>query len=262
MGKKPGLVRQRERGKALDPATFGREVRGLDGDRRGGNQVVEHREVMDRDIPEHVDVVAHDAAVQPRRKVVMRKAKLGTIEQGANGPDRRAVEKGVIHHQNQTAPGTLLDQDDGLLRGCGQRLLDQHLLPRAQGGEGQLEVGTGRRGDNDGVDPWIREETSPGIPQGDAGMGLAGLEPALRRAIRHANETATPARGNVAAEVGPPIAPADDPNPDHGHGLRINTRRSEKVISARGPRWNCEDRPNEQEPCDCLTGWPATVLMS
>ena len=81
------------------------------------------------------------------------------VDQLLDGVDGRAVEERVTRHEHEPAlrgePHELLR----LLERRGERLLDEHVLPRLERGVRERVVRADRRRDHDGVDVRVGENT-------------------------------------------------------------------------------------------------------
>ena len=116
---------------------------------------------MDGQIPDDVHVALEQPEVHARRVVIVEVAEGPIRDQLADFAHGRRVDKRVIDHQDEIAPRRLLNQDLGLGRSLRHWLLDQHMLARLQRGERDLEMAGDRRGDENGIDRRIGDQSTP-----------------------------------------------------------------------------------------------------
>ncbi len=114
-------------------------------------QVVEHRQVVHREIPDHVHVVLEQAEIHPGAVVVVDLAEIAGADDVPDLLDRAGVDEGVIHHQGQVAARGFLDQPARIVGGGGDRLLHDHMLAGTQRSNGQVVMRRDRGGDQHGV---------------------------------------------------------------------------------------------------------------
>ena len=87
---------------------------------------------MRREVPQDVDVGLDEAEVDPHRIDEQDLAEHAVGDELADAQNRRGVAVGVVGHQHEIAHPRLVDHDLGRRIVVGQRLLDQHVLARAQ----------------------------------------------------------------------------------------------------------------------------------
>jgi hypothetical protein len=85
--------------------------------------VIHDRQVVDSEIPHHVNVVLEEAEIDSDRVVVVDVADLPGRNELPHLADGAGVNERVIHHQDALAPGRKINQPLGLFRGAGERLL-------------------------------------------------------------------------------------------------------------------------------------------
>ena len=131
--------------------------------------------------------------------------------------DARVVLEQVADHER---PSRLLRRGDGAL-GVGdrlrERLLDEAVLAGAQHALGEIGVGRDGRGQDDGVERVVGQEVVE--RPGAARTGEARAD-ALERggvAVAQPGQLAALNRGEVAREVGPPVAQPGDADRDRVH---------------------------------------------
>ena len=117
-----------------------------------GQHVVEDRQVVGREVPDHVDVGLHQAEVDADRVDELDVAELAADHQLADLLHGGRVAVGVVAHQHQPALLGQVHHRAAPRHAVGQRLLDQHVLAGAEGVQAEAVVGAGRRGDRDGLD--------------------------------------------------------------------------------------------------------------
>ena len=127
---------------------------------------------------------------------------------------RRRVEKRVVDHQGEAAAVRLVDQVQDLVGGLGQRLLDQHVLAGPQRRQRQLVVGMDRRGDRDGIDARVPQQVAEVMGRHDIGMEAPALGQVGCAQVGHADDAGGLAGREIANEVRPPVAVADDADAD------------------------------------------------
>ena len=178
-------------------------------------QVIEHRQVVGRQIPEDVDVAPDDAEVGAHGVVVPGRPELSRVEQVLDGADRRTVHEGVIHHEDQPPLPALLEQDPGFDGPARERLFHQHMLVGAERGEGQLEMSPGRCGNGDCIDGRVGHDGLPVVAEASPSMGHRRQIQALAGWVADGREPDTLGGVQDPGEVGTPVAVAQHSNLDH-----------------------------------------------
>src|SRR6266436_10361872 len=98
--------------------------------------VLDDRDVVNRQIPDHIDVVLEQAQARADSVIVIDVAEHPVADQLANLSNSGSIEEGVIHQQNQVSTYRLFNQDQRLFwrktdsnspslregKGCGQPL--------------------------------------------------------------------------------------------------------------------------------------------
>ena len=95
-------------------------------------QVQNDGDVVGRQVPHDVDILAHLTQVQAPRGDVEHVAQLAARNQAANIAQTGVVQEGVPDHQGQSLPLGQLHQLCTLGRRCRQRLFHQHVLAGQQ----------------------------------------------------------------------------------------------------------------------------------
>ena len=85
---------------------------------------------MDRQVPEHVDVVLKESEIDADRVVVVQATETALVDQVFDPAHRIRVDEGVVDHQYEIASLGFLDQVDGVLGARRDRLGDQHMFAR------------------------------------------------------------------------------------------------------------------------------------
>ena len=125
---------------------------GIDLQRIGTDEVLQHRDVMGRKGPEDVLLLAHRAKVEAVAVDVLQLAQHPRFHQVLDLTDRRVVEQHVADHQDALRFGRQPLQLLRLVTEEGDRLLHQQVLALLQRGFGQGEMGLRRGGDNHRID--------------------------------------------------------------------------------------------------------------
>ena len=146
--------------------------------------VAEDREVVWPEVPGDADIRLVEAEVDPARRDEVEVPELARFDQIANRDDRRAVEERVSGHDHEPALVGEADQLDALVRGSGERLLDEDVLAG-------LECCACRVGNASTPAsrwPQRRRCRSPGCPRSARSLGRlrtgAGRAPGGRRRSR------------------------------------------------------------------------------
>ena len=129
--------------------------------------------------------------------------------------DAGVVDEQVADHQDPAGLPRRRDRALGVGDVVGERLLDEAVLAGAQHALRQRPVGRDRRGQHDRVELRVAQEV---VELGREAGAREGRRPALARRLRAVaapRELAAGDRGEVAREVGPPVAEADDTDSDH-----------------------------------------------
>ncbi len=180
--------------------------------------VVEDREIMDREVPDHVHVALEQAEIHPGRVVVEHFAQGAVGDQLVDLLDRARVDEGVIDHEGQVALGRLLDQQPRLEGRGRDRLLDEDVLAGPERVDRDLEMRAHRGRHHDGVDLRIRDEVAPILVELGGGIALARPGEGRGRLVGDGGEPALLGLRRAAGEIRPPIAVADDSDGDHVRG--------------------------------------------
>jgi hypothetical protein len=125
----------------------------------------------------------------------------------------------VVDHQGQAAPPGQRDQLLGLALARREGLLDEDVLAGFEGAAGEGVVGGDGRGDDDGVEAGVGDEFL--VVEGGARRRVAArdLLQTARVAVADPAQVGRLALGEVADQVRPPVAAADDADGD-GHKSR------------------------------------------
>ena len=134
------------------------ESGGGDGAGTKGQHVIHDRQVVHREIPQHVDVVLEQAQIHAHGIVVINFAQRATLDEFTDLPDGAGVDEGVIDHQNAISLLRHVHQMLHLIGARSERLLDQHMLALPAGHAGQFIVSGDRSGDRDRVDRRILDQ--------------------------------------------------------------------------------------------------------
>ena len=146
--------------------------------------------------------------------------------------DAGVVDEQVADHQDPVRRRRRGDGALGVLDRVGQRLLDQAVLAGAQDALGQRAVARDGRGEHDRVEVGIVEQV---VEVGGEAGGREGRCPARAGGfgrVAAPRELAARDGGEVARQVGTPVAEADDADPDHG--FQVNSALRARVIRLHG----------------------------
>ena len=191
---------------------------------RGGlflQQVVEHREVVHREVPDHVHVVLEQAEIHPRAVVVVDVAEIAGADDLADLLDRAGVDEGVVDHQGQVAARRFFDQPPRIVGGGGDRLFDDDVLAGAQRGKGQLVMRRDRRGDQHGIDGGVVDQRARILMQRQARDSACRRGRAQQPRSRRCRQGGSPPSRRRCARGWAPIAVADDTDTDHGAAIPV-----------------------------------------
>ena len=195
----------------VDVAITGR----LDVHRLHADHVIEDREIVRREVPEHVHVGLEKAQVDPQRVVVRDLAERAASGELAQLLHRAREQERVVDEQRDLLPRGERDQLLALGGARAHRLLDQYVLAALDRAPRQREVRRHRRRD--------QHRGDVGAVDGRLGLGFA------RRAGRHAPRLFEPRRialgdrlhleaarrDEIAQQVRPPVAEADQSSGNH-----------------------------------------------
>ena len=117
-----------------------------------GQDEVHDRQVVRREVPEHVDVGLDEPEVDADAVDEEDVAEEAVRDQLADLQDGRRVAVGVVGHQHEAALPRRLDHLDALRRDVGERLLDDDVLARLERREHDRMVRARRCRDGDRVD--------------------------------------------------------------------------------------------------------------
>jgi hypothetical protein len=140
--------------------------------------------------------------------------------------DGARVHEGVVHHQRQAASLGFLDQALGLLRCRRHRFLDQDVLAGSQRGHREVEMGRDWSRDHDCVERRIVQQIPVVCGRRHARVAALDRSQALLAHIRDLDHLSTWVLGEVANQVGSPIAVTDDADPER----RDNFRPPDRVL--------------------------------
>ena len=177
-------------------------------------QHVEHdRQVVRRQVPDHVHVVLEQAQVDPHGVVVVDLAQRAVVDEMLHLADGPREQEGVVHHDPEVFPLGQVDELLGLGDGVGEGLLDKDVLAGLEGLFGQLEVGEDGRDDGHGVD--VRgPDQLVGIFRGPhTPVVLLDLLQGVVPEIAHGHHGGPVHGAEVADNVRPPVAVTDNAQP-------------------------------------------------
>ena len=169
---------------------------------------------MGAEVPDDASVGLVQAKVHAARGDEVDLAQLAGVDQGAHGPDRRAIEERVPRHQHEPFELGDLGQLVALRRGRGKRLLHKHMLPRVQSGGGDPMVGRNGGRNRDCFDLRVVEERLDRLIAARRRVAPADPVQPLVREIAKRGQARVWALLKVAGEVRPPIAESYDRDRD------------------------------------------------
>ncbi len=186
-----------------------------DGDGLLRQDEIHDREIVDGQIPEHVDILLKQPEVDADGIVVVEVSQLAAADQLADLLHGAGINKGVVNHQHELAAGRLVDQPAGLVARRGDRLFHQYVLAGAEGGAGELEMQGDRRGDRHGVDGRISDQIQRIGRDANARIAAFRLRQPLGAAVRHHRDAGVRELREIANQVGAPVPVADDADTNH-----------------------------------------------
>src|ERR1043165_5260867 len=193
----------------LDVATAGRHQRcGLAPD-----DVIHDGEVVRGQVPDDVNVVLEESEVDADGVEVEKVADLARRDQLLDAAHRARVEEGVVNHQGEAARFGQRDQFFGLADAGREGLFDEDVLARFERGTGERVVRGDGRGDDNGVEAGGGELPVIGRSAGRRVAARDFFQPP-RVAAADPPERRRLVLGEVAYQVRPPVAAADDPDCD------------------------------------------------
>ncbi len=172
--------------------------------------VVEDRQVMWREIPEHVDVGLHQPEVDADGVDVLDVSEVTCHHEVPHALHRRGVAVGVVRHEDQPAVLGGLDQFAPLVQGRSQRLLDHDVLACLECCERDLEMGAGWGGDHHCIHRRIAEHAVQVVGHRHGAVAPDHLRRPCDIEVAHPPQPRLLARLCVADKVRPPVA-----RPDH-----------------------------------------------
>ena len=125
-------------------------------------QVVKDRQIVRREVPEHVDVGLEEAQVDAHRVVVAELAKFAGSQGLADTLNRAGEEIGMIDHQDHALAFGQVHQFFRFRDRRAHRLLDQDVLAGEDRLAGKIEMCGDRRGDEHSLDLAIADHVHCG----------------------------------------------------------------------------------------------------
>ena len=176
-------------------------------------------------------------------------AELAGVDEALDCGHRRAVEEGMSGHEHEPIAPRELGQLDHVLRGSGQRLLDEDMLAGFQCCLRKRVVSRDRCRNRDRLDRGIAEKLFV--------MGRARKRRITARQRFHRLRTDVAERrdverwrfGQVADEIRPPVAQADDADP-HALAASPGLRRHQPVSRLRSMRRGVRSSRRTSRPKD------------
>ena len=135
--------------------------------------VVEDRQVVRGQVPQHVDVGLDQTEVDPHRIDEEDVAEVPLLDHAGDVLHRRRVAVGVVAHQDAALLGGDGEHLLGVTDAGRDRLLDQHVLAGAQGPHGEIAVRGRRSGDGDGLHGRVVEHPVDAVGRRRAGKRRA-----------------------------------------------------------------------------------------
>lgn len=117
-----------------------------------GQEIIHDRKVVDRQVPDHVDVVLEQAEVDPDAVEVKDVADLAGADDVLDLVHRAVIDEDVVDHELEFQFLRDIDQLLGVLGIGRDRLLDENVLAVLQGIFGERKMTADRRGDGHGGD--------------------------------------------------------------------------------------------------------------
>ena len=146
-------------------------------------------------------------------------AQLAAVDDAADPPHRAVVHERVIDHQPDALLRRQLAQRFGFAPGCRERLFDEHVLARLDGGARQRKMRAERRRDDDGVDPIGVYRRRGGVGDRDARVTARGGGSAVGALVGDRRKAQPVGLRDVPREVRSPVAVAEDSDPNLFHEI-------------------------------------------
>ena len=127
---------------------------------------------------------------------------------------RGAVDEGVPRHQHELGILGQIGELVGVAQAGRERLLDEHVLTRFQCPLGQRVVGLRRGGQEDCLDAVVAQHRVELAEGGRIRVALPESAKLRRVAVAQRLQAKLGVLGEIAREVGPPVATADDRRAD------------------------------------------------
>ena len=177
---------------------------------------VEDREIVHREIPDHVHVALEQAEIDAGGIVIEDPSELAVRRHVGDLAHRVGVDERMV---GQDLPPDLrrqLDQPRRFVGRAAQRLFHHHMLAGLERGFRQREMGRDRGRDGDHVDAGVGDQLARIGMHDDVGIEAGGARPALLVAVGDRHQLGPFGLVEDAREVGSPIAVADDTVFQHG----------------------------------------------
>ncbi len=187
-----------------------------DGRRMFAQQVVEDREVVHRQVGDHVDVALEQSEVDAGRVVVVDATEFAALDELAHLAHCAGVDEGVVDEDRQLAPFGFVDQLARLQQGLGHGLFEPQMLARPERSHAQFEMGADRSRDSDRIDCRILKQILKTVRSPYSQDSVVGPIPIFLVSRSATAATAVPGvSAEVSDQVGSPVAIADDTDVYH-----------------------------------------------
>src|SRR5579883_1512559 len=187
------------------------------------DDVVHYREIVWREVPDHIHVVLKQAEIDPRGVVVVEVAESSLIDELTYALNSPGEEERVIHHDFQILAFRKFDKIFALLDRAGERLFDENVLSVLERGLGDLEVGPDGCDNSNRVYRIVGEHGA--VVCGRRNGGMVPAEPLERThtLVANADDSRRFLAEEIADDVRPPVAVTHDAD-SHDVGLANDKR--------------------------------------
>ncbi len=195
------------------------------------DEVGEDREVVRREVPEHVHVVLEEAQVDAHGVEVVQVAELPHVDDLLHLAHGARVDESMIHHQDEAMPLGDFAELLPLRDGARQRLLHQHVLVRRKRSHRERVVAEDGCGDDDRFDLAVSEDVLRIVGDLDERVPFLRERAAVGALVRAPADLHALDLRQVAHQVRPPVTVADEADSHVGAAQSTRAQKERRSIA-------------------------------
>ena len=178
-------------------------------------EMVDDRDVVGGQVPQHVDVALKQAQVNPDAVNVVQLAELPRVNDLLDLLDGGAVHIGVVDHQDQAAGCGQIDQRLGVRSRMGQRLFNQHVFSGLKCGRGDVCMRRDGRRHGNRRDVLALQDLLKLLEHVNVRIPLVDFGQPLGVGVADSRHPSQRALGKVTHQIRAPVAGPDHSDSSH-----------------------------------------------